>query len=317
MTRLDPILLLSPRLAGLERRFSGTFTVVRHWECDEDPGRLSADARAARAGVAAGGTGPVDEDLLRRFPALGLITCFGAGYDNIDLTACKRRGVAVTNCPAVNDRDVADLAIWLVLDCIRKVSAAQEHVRSGAWMRDNRTPPLPGRVSGRTVGVYGLGAIGSAIARRLSGFDCPVLWSGPRAKPDVPWPYLPDLAALAEASDILVLACPGGEETRGAVNADILRRLGPGGVVVNIARGSVIVEDDLIAALKGGVIAGAGLDVFASEPTPADRWSDVPNISLTPHIGGGVREAVLEQADMVLDNLRRFHAGETLLNRIV
>jgi lactate dehydrogenase-like 2-hydroxyacid dehydrogenase len=314
---LAPILILSPRLAGLERRFSRDFEVVRLWE-NTDPASLAASgALRARAGVAAGGWGIVDDAVLERLPNLGLITCFGAGYDNIDLPACKARGVAVTHCPAVNDRDVADLAIWLILDCVRKLSSAQDHLRSGVWEREGRTPALPGRLGGRTVGIYGLGSIGRAIARRAEAFDCPVLWSGPRPKSDATWPYLPNLASLAEASDILVLACPGGEATRGIVDAEILARLGSDGVLINIARGSVVDEDALIESLRSGTIAAAGLDVFAAEPTPAERWKDVPNVSLTPHIGGGVREAVLEQADMVLDNLRRFHAGEALAHRLV
>jgi lactate dehydrogenase-like 2-hydroxyacid dehydrogenase len=312
-----PVLLIAPQLAGLESALGAGHEVIRLWEFAQASELAGSPAAQARAAITIGGWGGAPEHLLAGLPALGLIACFGAGYDKVDLEACRTRGIAVTNCPAVNCGDVADVALWLMLDCVRGLSRAQTYLRDGSWQATGRLPGVPQRVATRAVGIFGLGAIGQAIATRAAAFGCTVRWSGPRPKPDAAWPYIDNLHALARASDVLFLTCPGGEETRGVVDADVLAALGPQGVVINVARGSVVDEDALIAALRTGAIAGAGLDVFATEPTPPDRWRDVPNIVLTPHLAGATRQSVAEQVALVVENIRRFHAGETLLGRVV
>jgi hydroxypyruvate reductase len=158
-----------------------------------------------------------------------------------------------------------------------------------------------------------MGAIGSAIAHRAEAFGMEIKWTGPRAKPDVRHTYEPDLLKLAEWCDILAIAARGDKTTEKIVNADVIKAVGGDGIIVNISRGSVIDEDAMIAALKSGALGGAGLDVFVEEPTPPDRWRDVPNTTLTPQLGGATREALWEGSQNVMENLRRFYAGEPLL----
>src|SRR5690606_7806443 len=159
----------------------------------------------------------------------------------------------------------------------------------------------------------GMGAIGAAIAHRAQAFGMEIKWYGPRPKPDVKYSYEPDLMKLAAWCDILAVAARGDKTTEGIINADVIKAVGSDGIIVNISRGIVIDEDALIAALKSGALGGAGLDVFVDEPTPIERWKDVPNTTLTPHLGGATREALWEGSQNVLENLRRFYAGEELL----
>ncbi|MDX2235247.1 MAG: NAD(P)-dependent oxidoreductase, partial [Hyphomonadaceae bacterium] len=198
----------------------------------------------------------------------------------------------------------------LILSCVRHIAAGDRLVRAGGWSGPVAFAP-PKRLSARALGIVGLGAIGEALARRAQACGMSVAWTGPRAKPS-PWRYEPDLLSLAAASDVLAMTLRPDPGTERMVDAAVLDALGPDGIVINVARGSVIDEDALIAALKSGRIAGAGLDVFAQEPTPPARWADVPNVTLTPHLGGGTREAILESAQLVLENLRRHFAGEAL-----
>lgn len=317
MTERSTVLLIAPQIAGLAGAFATHYDVAKLWDYPDAAALGASPGAKARVGVTIGGWGGVPAHMLDALPDLGLIACFGAGYDKVDLAACRARGIAVTNCPAVNHGDVADVALWLMLDCVRQLSRAQTYLRDGSWERTGRLPGVAPRVGARKVGIYGLGAIGRAIAKRAEAFGCVVRWSGPRPKPDAPWPYEESLLALARASDVLILACPGGEDTRHVVNAAVLEAMGPDAFLINIARGSVVDEDALIAALNAGTIAGAGLDVFATEPTSSARWADVANVVLTPHLAGATRESIDEQIALVTENIRRFLAGEDLIGRIV
>ncbi|NDC57861.1 MAG: hypothetical protein EBZ50_03330 [Alphaproteobacteria bacterium] len=174
-----------------------------------------------------------------------------------------------------------------------------------------RAPHLQ-RLRGRKLGIVGLGAIGAAFATRAAALGLDVRWTGPRPKPDAPYPFEPDLAALAAWADVLAVCAPGGAATDKLIDAGVIAALGPDGMLINVARGSLVDEDALIDALKAGRLGSAGLDVFATEPTPPARWADVPNVTLTPHLGGATREAIMESAQLVLENLRRFFAGDPL-----
>ncbi|RUN77837.1 2-hydroxyacid dehydrogenase [Sphingomonas sp. TF3] len=288
---------LAPSLiAALEERF----TLHRH-----------APPPSTRA-IVGGGTMLLDAALLERLPALEIVAIHGVGHDRIDLAAAKARGVRVTTTPDVLTEDVADLAIALWLAVERRVAANDAVVRGGGW-----GVPLGRRASGRTIGIFGLGKIGQAIARRAASFGGEILYTARHAKPELPWHFVPDIAALAEASDVLILAAPGGAATQSIVDTAVFERLGRGGVLINIARGSLVDEAALIAALEQGVIAGAGLDVFADEPQVPDALKAMPQVVLAPHQGSATIEGRAAMEALVLANLDAHFAGEVLPTAIV
>ena len=302
MTDAKPKLLAHPSLGAFEGLFGQHYEIVR---LPDDPAQM-----LARAAVVIGSIG-LPRAALESAPNLELVACFGAGTDGLDRALCAARGIAVTNCPAINHEDVADVAIGLLISVTRNIAAGDRMVRTDGWSGPMAFPPAR-RLRGRKLGILGLGAIGRALADRAHAMGLETRWTGPRAKPDAPWPYEPDLHALARWADVLAVCAPGGPETDGIVDAGVIEALGADGVLINVARGSLVDEDALIAALKTGKLGGAGLDVFAVEPTPPTRWADVPNVTLTPHLGGATREAIMDSARLVLENLRRFFAGEPL-----
>jgi lactate dehydrogenase-like 2-hydroxyacid dehydrogenase len=268
--------------------------------------------QSVRAMITAGGQA-LPPAVLDSLPALGAIVCYGTGYDGIDLAETRRRNIAVGHSPAANAASVADLAMTLLLAAMRRLLAADDYVRSGGWSGAKPSPLLrhPRGMTGRRIGVYGMGEIGRRIAARCAAFETEVAYHS-RSRHDVPYAHHASLAGLAEWADVLMVAVRAGAETEHAVDADILRRLGPEGVIVNIARGSVIDQAALVAALEGGVIAGAGLDVYAHEPHAPDALTRLPNVVLTPHIGGHTVESHVAMQDCVLANLDAFFAGRPL-----
>lgn len=261
--------------------------------------------------IVGGGMIRVDAALIDRLPALEIIAIHGVGHDGIDLAAAKARGIRVTTTPDVLTEDVADLAIALMLAVQRRIAVNDRAVRGGGW-----NVPLGRRASGRTIGIFGLGRIGMAIAKRAAPFAGEIVYAARTAKP-VPWRFVEEIGALAEASDVLILAAPGGAETDRAVDAAVLDRLGPGGVLVNVARGSLVDEDALIAALQNGRIAGAGLDVFAQEPAVPDALRTLDQVVLAPHQGSATIEGRAEMAALVLANLDAHFAGQALPTPLV
>lgn len=218
---------------------------------------------------------------LDRLPDLRLIVSQGTGLETSDLPAAAKRGVKVAYTPDVMTEDVADAAIGLMYAAARRIAEADRFVRAGRWGKERMSPSIS--LHRKCVGIAGMGRIGQAIARRCAGLGMTVAWTGPRPKPELPYPHLPDIRALAERSDVLILSTPGGAETDRMVDAEVLRLLGPRGILVNVARGSVVDEDALIAALQAGTIAGAGLDVFAKEPVPDPRFLALENVVMEPH----------------------------------
>ena len=268
------------------------------------------DARLAMEVQALIAAAPIPTALIAALPKLRLIAAYGVGVDKIDLAAARARGIAVTNSPGPTDGCVADMAWALLLAAARGVVAGDRFVRAGAWHAG--LFPLMPRLHHRRMGILGLGRIGREIARRAVGFDMQVSYHNRRPAPGVPYVYRDSVYALAEDADVLMVACPGGEATRNLVDAGVLRALAPRGILVNIARGSIVDEDALIAALETGGIAAAGLDVFAHEPEVPARLAALDNVVLTPHRAGGTIETWQECADMVIANLRAFYAGERL-----
>ena len=265
-----------------------------------------------RAMITAGGT-QLPGRVMDLLPKLAAIICYGTGYDGVDLAAAKQRNIAVGNSPGANAASVADLAVTLMLAATRRIIPADGFVRDGSWAASKPSPllrALPGN-PGRRIGIYGMGEIGRKIASRMAAFETEVGYFS-RTKYDLPYRYFESLAALSEWCDVLMIAVRASSETHHAVNADILKKLGNNGYVVNIARGSVIDEAALVTALRDDVIAGAGLDVFEKEPHPPGALTALPNVVLTPHVGGHTTDSHAAMQDCVIKNLEAFFAGRPL-----
>ncbi len=248
-----------------------------------------------------------DARLMDFLPDLRLIACNGAGLENIDLAEARRRGIAVCNTPDAVTADTADFAVGLIYAVSRRIVAADRFVRSGAWGREKMSPST--RVGGKRLGIVGLGKIGHAIAQRGAALGMQVAYTATSAKRDVPFEYVATVAQLAAVSDVLVLAVPGGEATRNLVSHDVLERLGGKGILINISRGSVVDEPALIAALRAGAIAGAGLDVFASEPEVDAQLLSCENVVLSPHYASVTNETRAAIAEDLRTNIESFFTG--------
>ncbi len=245
----------------------------------------------------------LERDFVKALPNLEIVANFGVGYDKIDVGACAEAGVVVTNTPDVLTEEVADTAIGLLINTVRELPRAETWLRQGRWERDGDYPLTAGSLRGRKAGIFGMGRIGRAVARRLEAFGLPVAYHNRHAVADLPYDYHPSLLDLAEAVDILISIAPGGEATRGAVDAAVLRALGPQGVFVNIGRGSTVDEPALVEALENGTIFAAGLDVFAHEPHVPTALLKLPNVSLLPHVGSASQQTREMMAQMVANNL--------------
>ena len=264
--------------------------------------------------VGVGSTAKVDRKLLAMFPNVKMISIFGVGYDGIDVAAVQERGIRVTHTPDVLTDDVADLAMGLILSIGRRIPQSDKFVRNGDWVSEPFT--MTHKVTGTRLGVVGLGRIGQAIAKRAAAFDMSIAYTGRRAKTNAPYRYYPTVSELAANSDYLVVAVPGGEDTKNMINSQVLKALGPKGIVVNIARGSVIDQTALLQALKDKSIAGAGLDVFWDEPNIDPQFFKLQNVVLTPHNGSNTHETRRAMADLALANLKAFFEERPLLTLI-
>jgi lactate dehydrogenase-like 2-hydroxyacid dehydrogenase len=247
-------------------------------------------------------------------PRLEIIVNMGVGYESVDLALARTRGIVVTNAGSVNAVDVAESAFGLILDVGRGISAGDRYVRAGHWAAGRMK--MTHRVTGRKLGILGMGAIGREIAKRAVAFEMRVFYHNRRPAPDSPHVYCESAEALARAVDVLVVAAPGGEQTRHMVGAAVLDALGPDGVLVNIGRGSVVDQEALIAALRAGRVAGAGLDVFETEPDVPAALLDLPNVVVAPHQAGATYEGVAAAVDVVVENLRAYFAGQPVRNRV-
>jgi lactate dehydrogenase-like 2-hydroxyacid dehydrogenase len=261
-----------------------------------------------------GGGAPAGAAEMDALPDLRAIVNFGVGYDNVDVAEARRRGIVVSNTPDVLTDAVADLAAFLVVDVLRGITAADRFVRSGAWARGEQLP-LTRDVRGAVVGVLGLGRIGTAAAHRLEAFGAVVHYHS-RSPKGVVWTYHASPVELAAASDVLVVLTPGGAGTDGLVDAAVLDALGPEGFLVNVARGSVVDEDALVAALEEGRIAGAGLDVFADEPHVPAALLEREDVVLLPHVGSATTQTREAMGRLVLDNVDAFLERGELVTRV-
>lgn len=253
--------------------------------------------------------------LMQALPRLAAIVNFGVGYDTTDVDEVARRGLVLSNTPGVLDDCVADTALGLLLDTMRGFSSADRYVRRGDWtVRGNY--PLARKVSGSKVGILGLGRIGLAIARRLEGFDIEVSYHNRNRRDDVGYRYAESPLDLAAGCDALIIAAAGGPGTKGLVSAEVLAALGPDGFLINVARGSIVDEDALVAALTEGRLAGAGLDAFTNEPQIPAALIGLDRVVLTPHVASGTLETRRAMADLTLENLTRFRKDGTLVTPV-
>lgn len=257
----------------------------------------------------------VNKDLLSKLPNLEIVSAFSVGTDNVDLQFCKQRGVVVTNTPDVLTDDVADLALVLTLATMRQIAAADRYVREGKWLA--KPYPLTTQVSRKRVGIVGLGRIGVAIAKRFEGFGCSIRYWSRSEKKEFPYKYSSTITDLARDSDILIVVCALTPETTGVINREVLDALGPKGYIVNVARGPVINQAELVKALIEGRIGGAGLDVFEKEPHIPEELFKLDNVVLQPHVGSGTHETRQMMADLVVSNLEAHFSGKPVLTRVV
>ena len=300
MTKPD-ILMTSPMHPCVAGALAESFTLHPLWEQPDQRAFLATVGPRVRGLATSALFGRVDDALLDHLPALEIISGFGVGYENIDVASAMRHGVMVTNTPGVLDDEVADLTIGLLLATLRQIPQADRFLREGAWQQG--IFPLSPTLRGRRVGILGLGNIGKAVARRLEGFGVAIAYHGRTAQSGLPYEYYPTLGALAGASDVLIAIVPGGETTRHMIDRAILAALGPDGVLINVARGSVVDEQALIHALEAKTIWGAGLDVYEHEPQVPQALQDLPNVVLLPHIGSGSAHTRQAMGQLVADNL--------------
>jgi len=298
MSRPD-ILVTAPLPPFLYDPLKADYRCLDYHQASDKPGLLAAEGDRIRGLVQGGGT-MTPTSLLDALPRLEIISVFGVGYDGVPVDYCRRRGIKVTNTPDVLTDDVADVAVALIMMTGRGFVRLNRFVHAGEWVK--RGPELTTKLGGKRVGILGLGRIGKAIATRVAALGMEVAYTG-RNRQDVPYRYVPDLKSLAAESDFLVVASPGGAATRNMVDAGVLAALGKKGTLVNIARGSIVDEPALVAALQAGTIKAAGLDVFADEPHIPEALMKMDNVVLLPHVGSATQETRKAMGDLCKANL--------------
>lgn len=288
----------------VERQLAEHFTLVGG---DDVDGAIAAHGPEIRA-IATRGRLKVDEAMMARLPKLEIVSNFGVGYDTVDAAAAAKRGVVVTNTPEVLNEEVADLTLGLLLATVREIPQADRFLREGKWLKG--AYPLGLTLRDRTVGIVGMGRIGKAIARRIEAFGLPIAYHTRTAQADLPYRHYGDLVALARDVDTLILILPGGPSTKHLINAQVLEALGPNGILINVARGTVVDEQALVAALKAGTIRAAGLDVFEDEPRVPAELIAMDNVVLLPHVGSSTHHTRTAMGQLVVDNILSWFAGK-------
>ncbi len=309
-----PELLLIGELRPVFKKGFADF-IVHHLPPAAGRGGFLAANAHLRALVVTGFVEKVDDPLLARLPQLEIIASFGVGYDHIDARSAARGGIVVTHTPDVPTEEVADTAVGLLLAAIREFPQADCFVRAGKWRKGNY-PLSRATLRNRTIGLVGMGRIGVAIARRLEAFGVPIVYHARQQRPDLPCRHYPQLMDMARDVDTLIVVVPGGAATQNMINARVLDALGPEGVLVNVARGSVVAEPALIAALKALKIHAAGLDVFAKEPDVPDELLKFENAVLLPHLGSALVFTREKMDQLVVDNIRAWAAGKPPLTPV-
>jgi lactate dehydrogenase-like 2-hydroxyacid dehydrogenase len=303
------VLLVGPSKPVLAKGLEPTFTVHRLIEAEDREALLNRIADRVRALAVTYSNQKIDADFMQRFPRLEFVSSFGVGYDHVDVKWAGGHGIIVTNTPDVLNEEVADTTLGLLLCTVREFPQGDRFLRAGKW-EQGAYPLSPASLRDRSVGIVGMGRIGQAIARRLEAFRVPIVYHSRRPQAGVPYKHYPVLVDMAREVDILVIIVPGGAETRNMINAEVLEALGPNGIVINMARGSVVDEPALVAALRDKKIFAAGLDVFANEPKVPQELIDMDNVVLFPHLGSASIYTRTAMDKLVLDNLLSWASGK-------
>lgn len=312
---MKPEIVVAPRLYDpVMRALDVDFTIHPLWEA-ADPLAFLSPIKDKVRGFASFTSYPVTAALMAALPRLEIISAMSVGTDHIDLAVAKARGIAVTNAPGVLTDCVADIGMALVLAVARRVVVADRFVRRGDWLTGSF--PLATKVGGATMGIVGLGRIGKAVAERAAAFGMRIVYYGRHRQQDVDYPFFDDLAAMARESDYLMLTCPGGAATNHLVDAAVIDALGPEGVLINIARGSVVDEDAMVAALLSAKLGGAGLDVYANEPHVPEALIKLDNVVLLPHLASATHATRAAMGQLMIDNLKAHFAGAELLTPVI
>jgi lactate dehydrogenase-like 2-hydroxyacid dehydrogenase len=309
------LLVHGPNKPIVDNGFSDQY-VLHHFETTHDLERLTPEVAAKVRGMAVTyNTVRGDAKTLARFPKLEIVAAFGVGYDHVDAAYARDHNIMVTNTPDVLTEEVADIAMGLLIATLREFVKADRYLRSGLW-QTQQFPLSVGSLRDRKVGMVGMGRIGQAIARRLDASKVPVMYHSRKPANGVSYKHYPDLTEMAKAVDTLIVIVPGGAGTAKMVNAEVMKALGPRGVIINVARGTVVDEQALVAALKSGTILAAGLDVFEKEPNVPDELKTMQNVVLLPHIGSAsvVTRNAMDQ--LVVDNLKAWFAGKPPLTPV-
>jgi lactate dehydrogenase-like 2-hydroxyacid dehydrogenase len=301
------ILLPGPMMPFVEEQLDALFRVHRLAKAG-DRDKLIAEIGPRVRGIAYASHALIDGAFMQRFPKLEIVSSFGVGYDSVDAKWAGAHNVIVTNTPDVLNDEVADTAVALLLMTVRELSQSERYLRAGKWLE--KPYPLSATLRDRTIGMVGMGRIGKAIARRLEAFGMPIVYHARRAAEGVPYKHYPELVAMARDVDVLLVIVPGGAATRNLINAQVLKALGPDGVLINMARGSVVDEPALIEALRNKTIKSAGLDVYADEPRVPKELIEMEHIVLLPHVGSGSVHTRRAMGQLVVDNLKSWFAGK-------
>ncbi len=308
------ILMMGPYPTWDVEDLESNYTVHKLWEAPDQAAFLRQVGGNIRA-IATRGEIGASAELMTALPRLEIVSCYGVGTDAIDLSHAKANGIRVTNTPNVLTADVADIGVGLLLAVARQIPQADKYVRDGRWRTANMR--LVTRVHGKKVGIVGMGRIGVEVAKRLAAFDCPIAYFDIAQRDDLPYTFVPDLTALAEQSEFLIVTLAGGASTQKIINADVLQALGRDGILINISRGSTVDEAALLDALEHNIIKGAGLDVFWNEPNIDERFLTLENVVVQPHHASGTVETRQAMGKLVRDNLAAHFARQPLLTPVI
>ena len=310
----NALLIVGEHLEPIISRLPPGITTHCFWK-EENPDAFLAKTGPKFRIIATDAFTGASAELMAGLPNLEVIVNFGVGYDTVDTDYAKAHGITITNTPDVLNDDVADLAIGLMLAVCRRICVADRFVRDGLW-REKNLFPLSTKMSGKHLGILGLGRIGMAVARRAEAFDMPISYHNRHRRSDVDYQYFDSPVTLAEAVDVLVVLVPETAETRGMVDAAVMQSLGPDGVLINIARGPIVDEPALVKALQDGTLGGAGLDVFADEPHVPEELFAMENVVMQPHVGSATHDTRLAMAALVLQNIAAYFSGQPLVTPV-
>ncbi len=314
-TEKPDLFMAGPMLPMIEESLSDTFTIHHYAKVADKPAFLESIGPKIVAATL-GGQAIVNADIMKKMPKLEIVSNFGVGYDTVDVKYAAENGIIVTNTPDVLNEEVADTTLGLMLSTVRELPQAERYLREGKWLQ-KAYPLTPASLRDRTVGIIGMGRIGKAIAKRIEAFGMPIVYHSRSKAGGVSFRHYPDLVTMARDVDILIAIIPGGAATKNMINAKVLEALGPTGIFINVARGSVVDEPALVEALRTKKIMSAGLDVFADEPRVPKELMEMENVVLLPHVASASVFTRRAMGQLVVDNLKAWAAGKPPLTPVV